>query len=454
MSIINSIRERVRKMFPIKTVEQAYSVDAAVSAAMQSRIYLWERMYSGNAPWIDGDSVTSLRLEQSIVRELANISLNEMTASVSDKRLDSIFREAVGDINKNLQRALAVGAMVIKPLGIGSSDVQYIPQGGFIPLEYNAKGRLTDVIFPDIKRVSDSEYYIRLERHRLDENGLTIANRAFRSGSADTLGREIPLKSVPEWAALPEAVSYPEMTRPTFGYYVNPIDNTVDGSPAGVSAFESAAGIIRRADIQFGRLDWEYEASEKAVHVDEAALRPVKGAMETKLKLPKLKERLYKGLNVSGGANGADFFQEYSPPIRDSSFIAGLDAYKREIEFCVGLSYGDISDPQSVDKTATEVKAAKQRKFNTVTAIQKNLRACLDDLVYAIAFWNSMANSGYKFVCDFKDSILADEETERRQDIQDLQLGILRPEEYRAKWYGEDEETALKNLPQTAEVLE
>ena len=50
--------------------------------------------------------------------------------------------------------------------------------------------------------------------------------------------------------------------------------------------------------------------------------------------------------------------------------------------------------------------------------------------------------------------ILTDEETERKQDIQDLNLGIMRPDEYRMKWYGEDEKTAKKNLPQSSEVIE
>jgi hypothetical protein len=49
---------------------------------------------------------------------------------------------------------------------------------------------------------------------------------------------------------------------------------------------------------------------------------------------------------------------------------------------------------------------------------------------------------------------LGDEETERKQDIQDLNLGIMKPEEYRAKWYGEDEQTAKKNLPQPSEVMQ
>lgn len=454
MNIINSIRKWVRGMFPIHTVEQVYKVDAAVSASMMRCISHWMQMYSGKASWTDSDEVISLRLEQSIVREFANITLNEMTVSVTDKRLDDIFQKTIRSLDINLQKGLAAGAFIVKPLGIGSSDVQYIPQGAFIPLAYNIKGRLTDVIFPDIKRVSDSEYYIRLERHTIDARGLTITNRAFRSNSPDTLGREISLHSVADWENIKEAESYPLMTRPAFGYYVNPIDNTIDGSPAGVSIFESAVELIRYADIQFGRLDWEYEASEKIIHVDEAALCPVQTIKGMELELPKLKKRLYKGLNLSCGASGAELFKEYSPQIRDNNFITGLDTYKREIEFCVGLSYGDISNPQSVDKTATEVRAAKQRKYNTVTAIQKNLKTCLDDLVYALAFWNGMTQSGYEFVCDFKDSILTDEETERKQDIQDLQLGILRPEEYRAKWYGESLDEALKNLPETAQVIE
>ena len=157
---------------------------------------------------------------------------------------------------------------------------------------------------------------------------------------------------------------------------------------------------------------------------------------------------IFRGVDIE------EHFKEFSPAIRDENFINGLNEYKREIEFQVGLAYGDISDPDMVSKTATEVITAKTRKYNTVTSIQENLKDCLEDLVYALAFYNSMVTSNYKFVCDFKDSILTDEETERKQDIQDLSLGIIRPEEYRAKWYGEDLETAKSNLPQTAEVME
>ena len=106
-----------------------------------------------------------------------------------------------------------------------------------------------------------------------------------------------------------------------------------------------------------------------------------------------------------------------------------------------------------MEKTATEILAAKKRKYNTVNAIQQNLRDCLDDLVFALAFWSAKTMSGYEFVCDFKDSILTDEETERQQDRQDVSMGVMRLEEYRAKWYGESIDEAAKNLPEPTEVV-
>lgn len=449
MNILNIVREWVKKMFSHSDIKSALNCEAAISEKMSAAIDEWCDMYAGKARWTNShEGVRSLRLEQAIVREFANVTLNEMTVKAKNKRLDELFQTALEKLNINLQKALASGAMVIKPLG--GNKVQYVPQSAFIPVEYDVNGRLIKVIFPEVKRISDNDYRIRLEYHSLDfQKGLTITNRAFKSSDGASLGREISLNDVGEWASLTPEIVYPQMLRPAFGYYVNPIDNTIDGSHAGVSIFDCAKELIRLADTQFGRLDWEFESGERALFVDDAVLKPIKNGGAD---VPKIKERLFRGLNISGGQNG-DFFNEFSPALRQADFIAGLEEYKREIEFAVGLSYGDLSNPQTVDKTATEIRSSKQRKYNTVTAIQNNLRPCLEDLCYALAFYNAITKQGTELTINFKDSILTDEETERKQDIQDLNLGIMRPEEYRAKWYGEDEKTALNNLPQTADVL-
>lgn len=398
-------------------------------------------MYDRKAPWIDNDETISLRLKQAIIRELVNIALNEMTASISDEKLNKIYQKALENLNINLQKGLASGAMVIKP--VSSDTVQYVPQSAFIPIEYDINGKLKKVIFPEIKRISNFEYLIRLEYHSLDiMDGLTITNRAFRSSSPDVLGKEIPLSSVPEWSGLNEIISYPLMKRQAFGYYVNPVANNIDNSKMGVSMFESARELIKKADIQFGRIDWEFKSGERRINADITAFAKDGNGN------PIIRDKLYRAFDIT------QLFQEFSPVLRETNYINGLEEYKRNIEFNVGLSYGDISNPNTIEKTATEIKSAKKRKYNTVTAIQNNLKNCLDDFVYSLAFYNALTTSGYEFICDFKDSILTDEDTERQRDMQDVSAGIMRPEEYRAKWYGETLETALKNLPQSAQVLE
>lgn len=241
------------------------------------------------------------------------------------------------------------------------------------------------------------------------------------------------------------------MNRMDFGYYRNPIKNKVDGSACGVSVYESAAELIRKADTQGARLDWEYESGERAIHVDNRALKQDKAT--GKLGLPKLKNKLYRGMNLDAGKD-QELLKEYSPEMRDEAFKRGLEEYKREIEFSIGLAYGDLSDAQEVAKTATEIKASKNRKYNRVTAIQNNLYDCLEDFAAGLAFYNSMLNSGYEFSCKFNDSILTDEETERQQDRQDVSMGVMSHLEYRMKWYNEDEATAKKMLPEQNQVME
>lgn len=428
-------------MFPLKDIKQALGVKLAITDDMMQSIEMWQKCFAGQAFWLS-DSVISLRLEQAITREFANITLNEMTASVSNDKLQKIFETATEDLNSELQSGLATGAMVIKPLG--GDKVQYISANAFVPIEFDARHRLVKVIFPEFKKIGDN-YYTRLEYHSLDtEKGLTITNTAYVSASEGQLGREIPLAAVDEWASLPNAVTYPAMLRPAFGYFRTPIKNTIDGSSCGVSVYANDINLIRKIDTQFGRLDWEFESGERAIHVDAAAFK--------KEGTEKLNKRLYKAVDVDLGDN--ELFKDFSPVIRQSDITDGLNTYLRRLEFSVGLAYGDLSDPDTVAKTATEILSAKNRKYNTVSAIQKQLKYCLDDLVYALAFYNSLTTSGYTFVCDFKDSILTDEQTERTQDIQDLSLGIMRPDEYRMKWYGEDEKTAKKNLPKSSEVVD
>lgn len=437
------------KMFGYMTLKQVIGKDIALSDKMIDAINNWKRMLNGEADWIT-DYITSLGIEEGICREFADCALVEMETSVSNERLDKIYQKNIVSLNENLQEGLALGSFVLKPLG--GTAAEFVSADKIIPISFGDDGKPNDIAFLTVKKVGDTDYFTRFERHYFVNGNLTIENKCFHSQTANDIGLPCNLEAVEGWENIePGPITYPGMNRMDFGFYRNPIKNKIDGSTCGISIFDSATDMIKKADIQGARLDWEYESGERAIHVDSRALKQDKTT--GRFGMSKLNKRLYRGMDLEAGKD-QELLKEYSPEMRDESFKRGLEEYKREIEFSVGLAYGDLSNAQEVAKTATEIKASKNRKYNRVTAIQNNLYDCLEDFVAGLAFYNSMLNSGYEFSCKFNDSILTDEETERQQDRQDVSMGVMSHLEYRMKWYNEDEETAKKMLPEQNQVME
>lgn len=439
----------IMRMFGYTTLKNIVGKDIALSDTMIDKINDWKKMMTGQAEWIT-DYIESLKIEGGICREFADVVLSEMETSISIERLDKVYQKAVAGLNEKLQEGLGLGSFILKP--IGPDKTEFVSADKFIPISFGDDGKPIDVGFLTVKRVGESDYFTRFERHYFVDGSLTIENKCFHSQSRDDIGQICSLEEVEEWEKInPGPITYPGMQQMDFGYYRNPIENHIDESECGVSIFYDAKGRIRKADIQAARLDWEYESGERAIHVDNRALQKDKNT--GRYGMAKLNKKLYRGLNLEDGKD-KELLKEYSPEMRDEAYKRGLEEIKREIEFVVGLAYGDLSNAQEVEKTATEIKVSKNRKYNRVKAIQGNLRNCLEDLVAGIAFYNNLYTSGYEFNCKFNDSILVDEEAERQQDRQDVSMGVMSLAEYRAKWYNEDIETAQANLPEQNQVMD
>lgn len=436
-------------MFSKSQVETVTGEQVTLSSDMIQNLEMWENELEGKARWVDqtdDDGVKSLRLENSICREFANITLSEMDTKLNNQTLDPMYQKAIKNLNEDLQDGLGLGSFAIKPIG-NTNTYECIPATRIIPFEYSADGRLRRCAFVQVKPIGDNDVYYRIEIHELLTEGLHIMNKAYK-GTSGNFGTEIPLTDISEWSTLIPEVTYAGMDRMDFGFYKNPLPNKIDGSMNGVSIFNMAVEKIRKADIQFGRLDWEYSSGERLVFADYAAVKKKKDTHgEYHWRAPKGKDRMFVATDVT------DQWADHSPTLRDSNYIAGLNEYKRAIEFDVSLAYGDLSKNETVEKTAQEIMSAKDRKYNMVNAIQSNLKDCLEDLAYAIAFYQSQYLSDIGFECNFHDSIKTDEETERAQDRIDMQLGILSKIEYRMKWYNEDEKTAMAKIEEVSAEL-
>ena len=162
-----------------------------------------------------------------------------------------------------------------------------------------------------------------------------------------------------------------------------------------------------------------------------------KSVLKNNAELPQGKERLFRDLGKTLDDN---FYKVFSPQIRDISLFNGLNNILRKIEFICGLAYGTLSDVNDTEKTATEIKASKQRSFSTVKDIQNELQKTLTEFVDVLTFWFDVLkikyNKNYSIQFNFDDSLVVDNETERQVKLQEVATGIITKEKYLEDVYG------------------
>ncbi len=453
------IRSVIRKMFNGKLIGDKLKVDIAVSTDMIRAIELWADLYENKAPWLENEDIVSLELPSAIAREIATLVVleykSEITGSARADWLNEQYKKIKKELRKQLEYGCAKGGLVIKPYVSGTElSFDFVQADSFFPTEYDSTGKCTAGIFVCQKIVSD-EYYTRLEYHQLQGTTYFVINKAYKSSDKNTLGDPIALDEIEEWAELEEETTIKNVKSPLFGYFKTPFANTVDTtSPLGVSVYSRAIKLIEEADKQFSRILWEYEGSELAIDADVTTLQQSK--VNEKLKLPKLKERLFRATGQN--KDGSSFYNIFSPEIRDSSLFNGLNNILKRIEFNCGLAYGTISDPQMIEKTAEEIKTSKQRSYSTVTDIQGSLEDALNDTVYAMDVLTTLYHLAplgkYETSHEWDDSILVDAKSEQSIMMQEVNSGIIKKIFYLMKRYGVTEEQAMEMIPQETEPEE
>lgn len=456
--ILNWIKGVIGKMFSEQTIQSILGVKVAISSDMAKAITLFEQIYRNEAPWLKEDEVESLELGAAIANEFARLTTLEMKSEITGSQradfLNKQYELVKEKLNENLEMGNAVGGLVLKPyVKNGKLYVDFVKGNCFYPTEFDSSGNIIAGIFTSQITKGES-IYTRFEYHKFYEVAIEndinyiVKNVAYKSNSKSVLGTKIELNEIPEWENIEETTYIKYVEKPLFGYYKPPISNNIDPkSPVGVSVYARAINLIKKADIQFGRIDWEYEASEKAIYVDELATKPTQNKGKS-FKVNKLKGRLYKTLNT--GMESSDFFKDYSPEIRDEALWRGLNKILQRIEFNVGLAYGTLSEPTVVDKTATEIKASKQRSYATVSKMQENLQGALENLIYAMDALTTLYNlaplGNYETSFEWDDSLVVDAEKEQMLQMQEVNAGLRRKVKYMMFRYGMTEEQATEEL--------
>lgn len=432
----------IDKMLSKTTVEEALKVKTAVSEDMEVAMRLWLEIFTNNAPWLSKD-IHSLQLGASIAEEFARLITLEMKSEVTGSKraeyINEYYQKVLEDIKTHLALFNAVGGGFFKPyIKNNQFYIDYIPQTDCKPLKFDNAGNITSIVFSSQIAKRDKTY-TRLETHTLSGSNYIVENKAYvtESYNSSMLGRPIKLGEIPEWAELQEKVILENIERPLFAYYKVPLTNNIDTkSCLGVSVYSKAVDSIRKADIQASRLDYEYESAERSIYASADAVRNINGRVK--------RSKIVKTLDTTED----NFYKEFSPSVRDESFIRGQNKIKQEIEFQSHLAYGTISDPQTIEKTATEVNASKQRSYASVSQMQKSLECAFKHLIYILDvycdLYELVSGGEYEVLSEWDDSIVIDSEKKQSQALVERNAKLIDDIEYFIQTRGFSEEEATE----------
>lgn len=432
---------------------------------MDAAIEKWLALYYDEPPWLKKVHGKTLNLAAGIASEFARLIMVEFDINVTgSKRADFIskqFARVTAHLRENLEKACAVGGIMFKPYvsnGVVLTDC--ITQDRFVPVEWT-DDEITSAIF--ISKIAKGMfYYFRIEKQTYDPKTRShrVRSKFFRSKQPDNIGVEITAKEYP--MQIDDDYTINDVDKPLFSFWRVPTANKIDKeSPLGVSVYSMAVKLIMEADFQWDRFLWEYEGGALAIDASESALRPrpIKdgNGNDIKFDMPKSKDRLFRKLNVHN-SNDKPFYEIYAPALRDSSYGHGLDVIMRKIEFACALAYGTLSDPQNVDKTAEEVKSAKQRSYDTVNNMQQSLQTALEDYIYAIDQYVSACNlapaGNLEVQWNWGDGVLEDSDKETQIRLQEVNSNIVDKIEY-LKWrYGCTDEQAKEMMPKNTGIVD
>ncbi|MBE6621939.1 MAG: hypothetical protein E7630_03195 [Ruminococcaceae bacterium] len=411
-----------------------------ISAEERAAIKRSFDLYRGRAPWLTA-SEKGLALASGIASELARLTVVEFSADFADdragQRLEEILSGLFPRLRTYVEYACATGGIVFKPFYDGKQlGVEAVLPFDFLPLAADGAGQITACAFLSRKK-RDGRYYTRVEEHRPIEGGYRITNRAFVSDLGFDRGQACSLSCMKEWAGLSPVVEIGGLKKPLFSYFGIPQGNlSHPDSPLGAPVFRRAEELIRQADLQFGRLLWEFEGGELAVDASEEAFRSDK---QGKPRLPVGKERLYRTNVLDACSSDEELLKTFSPALRDKSLINGLNRIIMFVEDACGIARGTFSDPSEIARTATEVRAMRQRTYSTVCSIQSALNGALlrlGEAVNALAMLYGLWEKPAAMSLYFGDGVLTDPESDRAAEREDVSCGILSAEEFKSRWYG------------------
>ncbi len=443
----------VLHLFHSTTIKDVTGIETNITAEMYSAIELWSAMMGGNAPW--NDKAPSCGILEQIAGELHVMVSREIGLEVENEAI----RPAMEHINKNVDKIVdyitLVGGCVLRPIfANGKLQYEMLPLGHYLPITYDFDGTLTDVLL--LKQISIgarhcARHWLLTERHTYTGSEHTVKCVLYKNEGGAL--HKVDFSDCPQTAEITPEYQWQNIRQPMIVEFRNHAINKIDGSNVPVAIIAGTEGMIRDADEQYERMNWEQEAGEKKIFADRDLFqkRQKRDGTETGVKfVPKL-NRLMVQVEGDGFADGKKI-TEYSPALRTEQQNAMLQQIFRRIELTCNLGKGTISDMENVQQTAEQYNGGRKKLYALVDQIEDEIESkyqqCANIFAHMAAAYGMGSNNSKITVTWNDDQTRKDIQAAKQTALQEITAGVKNEWEYRRDFYGEDETTAKENTPE------
>ena len=463
-----------------------------VPAEEYERINKAKRYYQDNLPKVKywttkGEQkrdLNSLNVLKSASQALASLMFNERCSiKVNDAALqnllDEIFKENdyYLDQETHLEMWIALGSGVIRPYVENDKiKLSWANATEIYPLEANTTKVDQIAISRRLQKVENNNavYYTLLEFHQwgnwtTDEQGrkyrpYIITNELYRSGDPNTIGEQVPLDYVDEYAGLSSTTTINYLEKPLFAFYRNAGANNKNlVSPLGIGLCDNWFSTVDDINMVHDGFEWEVKTGYRRVSIPRSWVRRQQNMNGHQI--PEDQQYFWDPNDaVFVPVNSKDdtsSFKDLSINIRNEQYEGAMDFFLRELENDLKLSPGTFTVTPSGVQTATEVVTNNSKTYQTRSSYLTMLEKTIDQLVYAIAEllqngdlwsdgkarWNGDLDS-LVITPDFNDGVFVDQEAQRSADLQAVQASVMPKIQFIMRNYDLSEEEAQKWLQQ------
>lgn len=245
----------------------------------------------------------------------------------------------------------------------------------------------------DKKRMSNGITYtllqlIELEPYITQSGEEKYLNRYTLYIAEDDVVKDFNASTVPAWSSYNPDWFIPDVEHLLVGRLKsNAVDPSNPNTVKGIPICYGASQPIKEIHYLMDQMHEEFDKSEKMIFADKRLFKTEWHGDEHRVTLPKGRDRLFTAI---AGVSSDATIHDWAPEIRYMAYLEALDRQQREVEKCVGVSRGIISDTNDLSyENVDNVRKSQQKTMSFVDASRKCCEAMLEHLVYS---WNIIAN--------------------------------------------------------------